>query len=72
MATKNETKEFSLEELIMLEKMSRIVCTKYENTTKRYDGTIDNTQNSYNTFVKFNNIHTKIIQQMEDLLNKLF
>lgn len=75
--TKNkiETKTIdglTIEELVFLEKIARIVCTKYENITKRYDGTINTSQPKYDSFKKYNDIHNLIIEKMELLLNKLF
>lgn len=62
----------SIEELVHLEKIARIVCTKYENITKRYDGTINTSQPKYDAFKKYNDIHNTIIEKMELLLNKMF
>lgn len=71
--TKKTTKksEYSFQDLIALEKMARIICTKYENTTKRYDGTVDNKSSSYNLFMKYNNIRNKIIEKMEQELSNI-
>jgi len=58
-------------QLVLLEKMARIVCTKYENITKRYDGSIDSSQPKYQAFKKYNDLHNAIIEKMELILNKM-
>jgi hypothetical protein len=65
-------RNFSIDELIALEKMARIACMKYENSTKRYDGVIDKNSVEYDKFVKYNSIHNIIIDKIEELLNNLF
>ena len=62
--------ELSFTDLVMLEKMARLVCAKYENITKRYDGSIDVSQPKYQAFKKYNDIHNAIIEKMELILNK--
>lgn len=71
-SVKNTIDGLSMEDLVLLEKMARLVCTKYENITKRYDGSIDTTQPKYSAFKKYNDIHNGIIDKMELLLNQMF
>ena len=71
-AVKNNVDGLSMEDLVLLEKMTRLVCAKYENITKRYDGSIDTSQPKYAAFKKYNDIHNVIIEKMELLINKAF
>lgn len=71
-SVKNTIDGLSMEDLVLLEKMARLVCAKYENITKRYDGTIDTAQPKYSAFKKYNDIHNAVIDKMELLLSKMF
>ena len=44
----------SIQELIYIEQATRIVCQKYENTVKNYDGSFKQNGDDYNNFKKFN------------------
>lgn len=55
--------KLTLEELIQYEKISSIVCKKYENSCKSYDGSISNGK-EYTTFLKYNNFHESLISEM--------
>lgn len=63
----NSVKE--LEDLLVYEKASRIVCMKYENSCKSYDGTITN-GNEYKQFQIYNGIHEKVITKIQKILNE--
>lgn len=65
---KEKKEEYTLSSLLELEKASRIVCSKYENSTKNYDGTIINNE-EYSLFKKYNDFHNKIISLIEGKLN---
>lgn len=67
----NKIKKVTLEELVSYEKAARIVCMKYENTIKNYNGTINSNGSDYNKFEKFNKIHNKIIEVIEEKLVEL-
>lgn len=66
---KEKNKEYSLSSLLELEKASRIVCSKYENSTKNYDGTIINNE-EYALFKKYNDFHNEIISLIEKKLDE--
>lgn len=61
--------KFTLSELIELEKASSIVCKKYENSSRVYDGSITNGP-SYEKFKKYNDFHTNIVLQMEKIIDE--
>lgn len=65
---KKEFWDYPLSALLELEKASRIVCSKYENSTKNYDGTIINNE-EYSLFRKYNDFHNKIISLIEEKIN---
>lgn len=65
---KEKKEEYTLSSLLELEKASRIVCLKYENSTKNYDGTITNNE-EYSLFKKYNDFHNKIVSLIEGKLN---
>lgn len=60
--------KLSLLELINLEKATYSICRKYENSIKNYDGSINQNGNDYYKYQKFNDIHNKIIIEMENLV----
>lgn len=53
----------TLEELVQYEKISSIVCKKYENSCKAYDGSISKGA-EYAIFLKYNNFHENLITEM--------
>ena len=63
--------EMSLMELVYAEKAARVVCQKYENTVKNYDGSFVQNGVEYNTFRTFNNLRNKIILKLEEKLKEL-
>lgn len=66
---KEKHEEYSLSTLLELEKASRIVCSKYENSTKNYDGSIINNE-EYALFKKYNDFHNNIISLIEKILDE--
>lgn len=71
----NETKKYTsslenltLEDLLQYERTSSIVCKKYENSCKSYDGSISNSE-EYTMFLKYNNFHEEIISEMQKRLD---
>ena len=50
--------------------MCRMVCVKYEQTIKNYDGTISTEGKNADTFKKYNALHERILSEMESRLNK--
>lgn len=66
-----EIENLSIDDLLKYEKASRIVCKKYENSCKTYDGSITNRE-EYETFLIYNNIHERIINAIEkDIVKNL-
>ena len=58
----------TLEELLQLEKAARILCFKYENSSKNYDGSISNNM-EYDKFKKINNLRNDILNEIEKRLD---
>ena len=61
----------SIQELIYIEQATRIVCQKYENTVKNYDGSFKQNGGDYNNFKKFNTLRNKVISKLEEKLARL-
>lgn len=54
-----------LKDLLELEKATRIIVQRYENTIKNYDGTINDDTASFEKFSKYNKIYTKVLEDIE-------
>lgn len=61
--------KMSLKELLEYEKASAIVCRKYENSSRVYDGSIANGP-LYERFKKYNEFHADVIQAMERIIDE--
>ena len=61
----------SIQELIYIEQSTRIVCQKYENTVKNYDGSFKQNGGDYNNFKKFNTLRNKVISKLEEKLEEI-
>lgn len=61
----------TLPELVYAEKASRLVCQKYENTVKNYDGSFQQNTIEYEKFKKINTIHQNILNKIENKLLEL-
>ena len=61
----------SIQELIYIEQATRIVCQKYENTVKNYDGSFKQNGDDYNNFKKFNTLRNKVISKLEEKLEEI-
>ena len=61
----------SIQELIYIEQATRIVCQKYENTVKNYDGSFKQNGDDYNSFKKFNTLRNKVISKLEEKLEEI-
>lgn len=66
---KEESKKYTLSELLELEKAARVVCVRYENSTKNYDGSIIN-NSEYELFKKYNNFRNMVLNEIEKILDK--
>lgn len=69
--TKKTINDMAISELVYAEKAIDVICKKYENTLRNYDGSISRNSNEYNKFQTFNTLHNKIINKMEEKLLEL-
>ena len=69
--TEDKFSHLSLMELIYAEKAAKIICQRYENSIKNYDGSIAHNSVEYNKFKQFNNLHQEILDKIEEILLKL-
>ena len=67
---KVDLNSLSIQELIYIEQATRIVCQKYENTVKNYDGSFKQNGDDYNNFKKFNTLRNKVISKLEEKLEE--
>jgi hypothetical protein len=63
--------ELSNSELLDMEKLSVLICKKYENSSKMYDGTVNTKIPEYHEFNFYNKIHMDILNEIERRLKKL-
>ncbi len=61
----------SIKELVYIEQATKIVCQKYENTVKNYDGSFKQNGDDYNNFKKFNTLRNKVISKLEEKLEEI-
>ena len=69
--TEDKFSQLSLMELIYAEKAAKIICQRYENSIKNYDGSIAHNSVEYNKFEQFNNLHQEILDKIEETLLRL-
>lgn len=60
--------KIKISDLVAYEKAARIVCVKYENSVKNYDGTLNQVGVDFSNFEKFNKLRNAIIEEMEKRL----
>ena len=65
-SSKPTLKSISLFDLLTLEKASGLICKRYENTVKMYDGTINAKGGEYVRFKTFLDIHTNVLNEIEN------
>ena len=58
-------------DLVAYEKVTRLVCMKYENSIKNYDGTLNQDSLDFSKFEKFNRLRNNILEEMEKRLVNL-
>lgn len=63
--------KMELRELTDLLNATTLICQNYENSLKRYDGSINTSISEYNDFTYFNNIRFAIIKEIEERLRKI-
>lgn len=68
---KEKINTLSMTDLISFSKASEIICRKYENSIKTYDGSINTQAKEYVIYQKFNEIRLSILNEMEKRLNNL-
>ena len=61
----------SVQELVYYEQAACVVCRKYENSSKNYDGTIMQNSKLYNEFTKYNDVHNAIVEELAKRLNNI-
>lgn len=61
----------SLFDLINLEKACALICRRYENNIKMYDGSIRQSGYEYEKYRKINNLHSNILNEIEKRLEKM-
>ena len=69
--TEEKFSQLSLMELVYAEKAAKIICQRYENSIKNYDGSIAHNSVEYNKFKKFNNLHQELLDKIEETLSRL-
>ena len=69
--TEDKFSQLSLMEFIYAEKAAKIICQRYENSIKNYDGSIAHNSVEYNKFKQFNNLHQEILDKIEEILLRL-
>ena len=71
--TKTDTvSSLSLRDLIDYEKAASLICRRYENNIKMYDGSIRQSGLEYENFKRLNDTHTKILNEIEKRVKNLF
>ena len=58
-------KSLSLFDLLNLEKAASIICKRYENSVKMYDGSIRQGGYEYECFTKYVDVHQKTLDEIE-------
>lgn len=69
--TSDKFSQLSLMELVYAEKAAKIICQRYENSIKNYDGSIARNSVEYNKFKQFNNLHQELLDKIEETLSRL-
>lgn len=69
--TTDKLNSLSITDLVNTEKAIRVVCQRYENSIKNYDGSISQNTPTYKKFQLFNELHHKVLNKMEDKLIEL-
>lgn len=69
--TGDKFSQLSLMELVYAEKAAKIICQRYENSIKNYDGSIARNSVEYNKFKQFNNLHQELLDKIEETLSRL-
>lgn len=67
----NNFDSLTLQDLCYVEKAINVVCKKYENTIRNYDGSISTNTKEYERFKSINALHSRVINKMENELLKL-
>lgn len=64
--------KLTIEELSHYERLTKIVCAFYENSIKRYDGSIiENEEDEYKKYKSFNDRYRKIQEEIERRIEKI-
>lgn len=70
---KKGLKSLDMADLVNYEKATRLLCIKYENSFKGYDGSMrDNfSKDDYDKFEKYNNFHMAILDEFEERIKEI-
>jgi hypothetical protein len=68
---KNILSTLSVSELIDYEKIAMLICRRYENNIKMYDGSMRQSGREYEKYKKINELHSKILNEFEQRLDEL-
>ena len=68
---KDKLKSLSIIELINFEKAASLICRRYENNIKMYDGSIRQNGREYDRYKKINELHSSILNEIELRLDNL-
>lgn len=68
---KIDISKLTIDELVHYEEAAKRVCLRYENNIRVYDGSLRVDSDDYAKYDKFNQIHLKIIREMENRLSEL-
>ena len=63
--------KLTIEELSHYERLTKILCAFYENSIKRYDGSIIENEEEYNKYKSFNDRYRKIQEEIERRIEKI-
>lgn len=70
--TINNFDKLTIQDLYYLEKVINVVCKKYENTIKNYDGSISTNTKEYEKFKSINTLYNMVINKIENELLKMY
>lgn len=70
-SSNDDLNNLNIHDLYYIEKAINVVCKKYENILRNYDGSISTNSKEYEKFKSINTLHSRVINKMESELLKL-
>ena len=70
-SSNDELNNLNMHDLYYIEKAINVVCKKYENILRNYDGSISTNSKEYEKFKSIYTLHSRVINKMESELLKL-